>query len=269
MKQVGDMLTRKGVAFSHTEFAANLPQVEKNQAVKKLISQNKNINFVQFTAGTVAPKEFLKGGGAEHMYSFDHAYLLSDVRQWLFQQSKKDTPERITRDYARVATEQGLAYMNGTGAVQDYAKALDFFVQGALLDDMKASRYVGMMYEEGLGVDVNYSIALRYYNFASELGDITATAKIGSLYERGLGVMQSYPKAIKWYRKAAPSPEIAATNIHPRVLALSRLGYLYEHGLGVTKDIAQAKIWYELAAQDNDANALAALQRLSHAIVID
>lgn len=92
MQQVGEMLSKKGVTYGQTTFSASLPQAQQDQYVKDLIRQNHPINFVQFTAGTVAPKAYLnQGGGAEHMYSFDHAYLLSDVRDWLFAQSKHAT----------------------------------------------------------------------------------------------------------------------------------------------------------------------------------
>jgi TPR repeat protein len=59
--------------------------------------------------------------------------------------------------------------------------------------------------------------------------------------------------------------EEAARNVHPRVLALVRMGYLYEKGLGVKQDSDQAIAWYQVAAKDNDAEAKAAIKRLSSA----
>lgn len=89
MREVGDMLKSKGVDFATTTFAANLPVATQDQSVQQLLQQNKPINFIQFTAGTVAPASFMNSGGAgEHMYSFDHAYVLPSVRNWLFQQHK-------------------------------------------------------------------------------------------------------------------------------------------------------------------------------------
>jgi predicted peptidase len=264
MKQVGDMLTQKGVAFGQTKFSARLPQAEQNQYVQNLIKQNHNINFVQFDAGSVLPKNTVSDqrGGGDHMYSFDYAYLLSDARDWLFEQSKGPS-NNTSHALARYQFEVGLNLFNGTGIAQDYAKAARLFEQATQMGDMKAPRYLGIMNEKGLGVKINYTQALVYYNIAANAGDITAAAQIGWLYERGLGVKQSYAEALKWYQKAAPSFDVAASNIHPRVLAVSRLGYLYEHGLGVKQDIAQAKIWYELAATNHDTDAINALARLN------
>ncbi len=87
MQQVGEMLKSKGVSFGTTEFAADLPDAEQEKLVQELISKGYKINFVQFTKGTVAPAT-AQGGGVEHMYSFDHAYKLESVRNWLFKQSK-------------------------------------------------------------------------------------------------------------------------------------------------------------------------------------
>ena len=74
---------------------------------------------------------------------------------------------------------------------------------------------------------------------------------------------QRYEKALKWYLIAAPTPEEAAKNVHPRVLALVRLGYFYEKGLGVKQDTTQAIAWYQVAASDNDLEAESAIRRLS------
>ncbi|AXF84407.1 Secretory immunoglobulin A-binding protein EsiB [Ephemeroptericola cinctiostellae] len=259
MKEVGDMLKKDGVNFGSTEFAANLSDAEQEQHIESLLKQGNHINFVQFTANTVAPQSYMKSsGGAEHMYAFDHAYLLSDVRDWLFQQNK-ESPKQSA---ARQMLNDGLNYFNGTGVAQDYAKAAQLFQTAWQGGDMKAPRYLGIMAEEGLGVAVNYAEAATYYQAASNAGDITAAARMGALYEKGLGVQRSIAEALKWYLKAASTPEEAAQNIHPRVLAVSRLGYFYEKGVGVQQDLNQAKRWYRLAAMDHDHAAMAALKRL-------
>jgi len=87
MKQLGDMLQSKGVTIGSTEFSAQLPHNEQEKNVQNLISEGHNINFIQFTKGTVTP-EGSTGGGGEHMYSFDYAYQLEAVRDWLFKQIK-------------------------------------------------------------------------------------------------------------------------------------------------------------------------------------
>ena len=90
MNELGAMLKGKGASYGQIEFAANLPQAEQDRKVQDLIAQGKRINFVQFTKGTLVPAS-IRGSEmfVEHMYSFDHAYLLSPVRDWLFQQRKQ------------------------------------------------------------------------------------------------------------------------------------------------------------------------------------
>ena len=43
---------------------------------------------------------------------------------------------------------EGIAYMNGDGVEQDYAKALQLFLEAYEAGSMKAARYVGMVYEQ-------------------------------------------------------------------------------------------------------------------------
>lgn len=89
MKEVGNLLTANNVKYGITEFSAQLPQAEQEQKVNTLIEEGHNINFIQFTPKTVTP-EGVSGGGSEHMYSFDYAYKLKSVRDWLFKQKKNN-----------------------------------------------------------------------------------------------------------------------------------------------------------------------------------
>ncbi len=88
MKDLGQMLTDLGVKYGETEFSAMLPQNEQEAKVKELIGKGLKINFVQFTPTTVVPENMRSWKGSEHMYSFDYAYKLKSVRDWLFKQSK-------------------------------------------------------------------------------------------------------------------------------------------------------------------------------------
>jgi predicted peptidase len=89
METLGNMLKEDGVTAGITEFAANLPYEEQENHVRDLLAEGRNINFVRFTKGTVAPGA-VQGSEAfiEHMYSFDRAYKLESVRNWLFEQKK-------------------------------------------------------------------------------------------------------------------------------------------------------------------------------------
>jgi len=65
----------------------NLEHEEKEE-LKALIKEGYDINFVRFTPNTVVPEIAQGWKGAEHMYSFDYAYKLKSVRDWLFKQRK-------------------------------------------------------------------------------------------------------------------------------------------------------------------------------------
>jgi len=85
MAALKTVLERENAKISIAEWSAKLPQDEQEAEVQKLLSQGNNINFVIFTLGSVLPES---GNGNEHMDSFDYAYKLQSVRDWLLTQRK-------------------------------------------------------------------------------------------------------------------------------------------------------------------------------------
>ena len=76
-----------GAAYTHAEWGAQDPSEEQNTAVAAMLSEGNSANFVTFTAGTtMADGTSASGGAGEHMTSFDYAYKIEAVRDWLFQQ---------------------------------------------------------------------------------------------------------------------------------------------------------------------------------------
>lgn len=90
MKEVGELLTRNNVKYGFTEFSAQLPIDQQNADIDKILKEDHKVNFVKFTKGSVLPKGVTEKSGAEHMYSFDYAYRLKSVRDWLFKQKKNN-----------------------------------------------------------------------------------------------------------------------------------------------------------------------------------
>lgn len=76
-----------GAAYSTAEWSA---QAEDQDAlVAAMLEEGNDANFVTFTAGTTLAEGQSAGGGAgEHMTSFDYAYKIEAVRDWLFAQTK-------------------------------------------------------------------------------------------------------------------------------------------------------------------------------------
>ncbi len=85
MASLEKVLKKENAKISTAEWSAKLPREEQEAEVQKLISEGNDINFVVFTLGSVLPES---GKGNEHMYSFDYAYKLESVRDWLFRQNK-------------------------------------------------------------------------------------------------------------------------------------------------------------------------------------
>lgn len=235
MQEVGNLLTENRVKYGSTEFSAQLTQAEQESKVQVLVKQNYKINFFRFTPKTVTP-EGVSGGGAEHMYSFDYAYKLKGVRDWLFKQIKDGDDAKLNKSQSRgEGIEQfnsGIKYFKGNGVEQDYQKAKNYFLEAWKQGNMKAARYLGIIYEEGLSVDVDYTKALNYYKSSAKVGDMTSKGRVGLIYEKGLGVKKDYMEALKWYREDTSNKDEVLKNIHPRIISLFRLGYFYEKGLG-------------------------------------
>lgn len=74
-----------GVRYEYAEWSARLPQQEQDSLAAALLAGGAPINIINFEAGTVLPPD---GKGSEHMYSFDYAYRLAPVREWLFRQRR-------------------------------------------------------------------------------------------------------------------------------------------------------------------------------------
>ncbi len=83
MAALKTVLEKEHARIGTAEWSAKLPQEEQEANVQKLLSEGNDINFVVFTRGSVQPES---GLGNEHMNSFDYAYKLEGVRDWLFRQ---------------------------------------------------------------------------------------------------------------------------------------------------------------------------------------
>ena len=79
-----------GAAYAHGQWSAQASAQEQDDAVKALLAQGQSANFVTFELGTTLPEGTSAGAGGEHMTSFDYAYKLEAVRDWLFAQSKSE-----------------------------------------------------------------------------------------------------------------------------------------------------------------------------------
>lgn len=80
-----ELFQKDGVGFGFGEWNAQDPLSQQNRAVRALLADGYKGNFIRFTKGSV-----LKDGNQmEHMASFNYAYKIPAVRDWLFQQVKQ------------------------------------------------------------------------------------------------------------------------------------------------------------------------------------
>ena len=72
------------VSYSYESWDAQEDAAVQNEKVQAMIDEGSQANMIRFETGTV-----LNGGnGMEHMASFNYAYKISALRDWLFEQSK-------------------------------------------------------------------------------------------------------------------------------------------------------------------------------------
>jgi len=81
------MLRDSGTPFSTATWDATWTVDQFATAVKSILAEGNPINIVTFQKGTVLPTG-ASAGTNEHMYSFDYAYKIEGVRDWLFAQVK-------------------------------------------------------------------------------------------------------------------------------------------------------------------------------------
>lgn len=75
----------EGIPYCYERWSAKLPQAEQDSIASVMLSKGAPVNIINFAPGSVLKED---GKGSEHMLSFDYAYRLTPVRQWLFKQSK-------------------------------------------------------------------------------------------------------------------------------------------------------------------------------------
>lgn len=76
---------KDSVQYTFASWSAKLPEARQNSLAAVMLEKGAPVNFFQFEPGTVLPDD---GKGSEHMYSFDYAYKIPSVREWMFKQHK-------------------------------------------------------------------------------------------------------------------------------------------------------------------------------------
>lgn len=80
-----DACRQDGVQYTFASWSARLPETRQSELAAAMLEKGAPVNLFQFESGTVLPED---GKGSEHMYSFDYAYKIAAVRDWLFRQRR-------------------------------------------------------------------------------------------------------------------------------------------------------------------------------------
>ena len=88
-RELMEKFQRDGIPFTRSfGWDARMSQENFAESVASALSEKRAANFVQFRLGTVLP-EGMDPGVPEHMFSFDFAYKIDVLRDWLFEQRLK------------------------------------------------------------------------------------------------------------------------------------------------------------------------------------
>jgi TPR repeat protein/tRNA A-37 threonylcarbamoyl transferase component Bud32 len=154
--------------------------------------------------------------------------------------------EADRRAEAETHYRRGEECYTGRGALQDYAKAREWYEKAAAHGHAEAEFRLGWLHDHGRGVPRDAAAARAWYERAARNGSAGAMYHLGVLYKKGRGVPRDLAKAREWWLSAAEVGHAGAQ---------ANLGAIYHTGEGVPQDLAQARMWYERSAQQGDASA--------------
>lgn len=86
-QEVYDLLTRKGLTVPRARVNAKASAQTLTKVIDGLLAKGQSINMLTFQKGTVLPAG-AAANASEHMNSFDYAYKIEALRDWLFRQSR-------------------------------------------------------------------------------------------------------------------------------------------------------------------------------------
>lgn len=85
MEPIENAARKEGVQYTFAAWSAKLPEARQSELAATMLEKGAPVNIFEFEPKTVLPDD---GKGSEHMYSFDYAYRIPSVRDWLFKQTK-------------------------------------------------------------------------------------------------------------------------------------------------------------------------------------
>ena len=111
--------------------------------------------------------------------------------------------KRAQKGDASAQCSIGVAYTNGQGVPQDYARAVKWLRLAADQGVAIAQYSLGLAYASGRGVTQDYAEAMKWYRLAADQGVTDAQCLLGVMYSTGEGVPKDDAQAHMWFNLAA------------------------------------------------------------------
>ncbi len=138
-----------------------------------------------------------------------------------------------------------------------YKKSMDYYENGALLEDDSCMVRLGQIYYTGKFLKKDTKASINWWEKAAKLGNATARYNLAYLYEKDEELFKDnvkYENSIKYYKETIATPKV---ELQLKRDAAFRLGNLYQYPPdNIEKNTKEAIIWYMIAAEQNDVDAM-------------
>jgi Predicted peptidase len=269
MDAITETLKNLGATVSEASWSAEASAADLKKATSDMLASGASINYAVF-----------KGGN--HRYTWQYAYSIEGIRDWLFAQAKSGglsgkelfdlgssygrsgdvyaefgyMTKALHAGYSGAYERLAESYQNGRGCAIDYAKAADYGQRAVAQGSARAATNLGILYLNGLGVNQDYARALELFLQATKAGDFKGPRYVGIIYYKGLvDGDPDYAKAAAYFKAAADGGDITANYY---------LGLMCEKGQSLAQDYAKAGEYYAKAAPSVGHVETVALLALGH-----
>ncbi|MDR2126238.1 MAG: hypothetical protein LBP63_05360 [Prevotellaceae bacterium] len=137
-----------------------------------------------------------------------------------YEKAKALSKKAAEQGNSNALCETGWMFTEGIGVSQNYAVAMDYYVEAANKGNTTALNAIANAYKNGYGINRNYTEAFNLYMKSAKQDDRDAMYEISNMYLTGLGVEKDFFEAMNWRRR------MFETTIHSRIgTSVSRIPY--------------------------------------------
>lgn len=89
MTAIEDAVEAAGTDVTDSSWSAELSEDEQNEKAKEAEASGTSVNFTVLDSGSMIPDGVTDADVTEHMNTWRVAYSISEIRNWLFQQTNE------------------------------------------------------------------------------------------------------------------------------------------------------------------------------------